>query len=95
MPRLFFEVPTRLRWWMGVLALLPCAPGLTFLLAGWMLDPRVPAQGSPEVQRAAQKARGLYRAGEATLGMGAVFGLVVGWQVFRRREEAEDEEKTP
>ena len=90
MRRLFFEVPRRLRWGMVLLALLPCVPGLTFLVAGWVRDPR--AAGAAGVSRAAQQAQGLYRAGEVTLGAGALFGLVVGWQVFRRREDAEEDD---
>ena len=95
MPRLFFEVPPRLRWVMAALALLPCAPGLTFLLAGWTLDPRHTALNAglgEEHRRAVEQTRGLYQAGSVALIAGMLLGTVVVWNVVRHREEEEDEQ---
>ncbi len=93
MPRLFFEVPPRLRWAMAALALLPCVPGLTFLLAGWARDPGRPtaldAASTGEYRRAVQQTRGLYKAGSAAIAAGMLLGTVVVWNVIRHREEEE------
>ena len=94
MPRVFWTVPVRARLVLSLLAVLPCLPGLTFLLAGWLRDPF--RSGRPrsvpltaEYQRAAGQAKALYRAGGVTLGTGALCGVVVGWKITRRREMAE------
>ncbi len=97
MPRLFFEVPTQLRWVMAALALLPCAPGLTFLLAGWVRDPgraapdEVPTE---EYQRAVQQTRGLYKVGSVALIAGMLIGTVVVWNVIRHRDDDDDQEES-
>ena len=98
MPRLFFEVPPRLRWVMAALALLPCAPGMTFFLAGWLRDPgRVALDTVPtaEYRRAAQQTRGLYKAGSVALVAGMLLGTVVVWNVIQHREDDDEEGDDP
>ena len=83
---------------MLLLMVLPCVPGVTFLLAGWVRDPlrsgRHPtAQTRDESWRARQQAGGLYRAGTVALGAGALCAVVVGWKIVRRRDPEDEEEE--
>ena len=80
------------------LAVLPCVPSFTILLAGWIRDPvrhpgGVHGSTEAEVQRAAEQTRGLYRAGGVALGVGAVCGLAVVWTVMRHRDPEEEEDE--
>lgn len=98
MPRLFFEVPARMRWVILALALLPCAPGLTFLLAGWLRDPgRGVSDTAPteEYHRAVQQTHGLYEAGSVALIAGMLLATVVVWNVIRHRDEDDEKEANP
>lgn len=80
---------------MLLLVVLPCVPGLIFLLAGLVRDPRWSALGQMPPQagneRAAQQTLGLYKAGAAVLAAGVLCGNVVVWQIVRRREDDGEE----
>ena len=91
MSRLFFAAPGKVKLVLVALALLPCAPGATFLLAGWARDPGASAAAGYE--RAREQSHELYRAGSTALGAGLLCGLVVVWTVVRRRDADEDEDK--
>ena len=100
MPRLFFAVPRRLKTVILVLAVLPCMPGFTILLAGWLRDPARHSEGRnstapAELQRAVEQTRGLYRAGSVALGMGGLCGLATLWTVMRQREAEDEEDESP
>lgn len=79
--------PARVRIFMLLLAVLPCAPGLTFLAAGWVRQPRWHAHDD----RAAEQARALRRAGAAVLGAGVLCGALVGWRLVRRHDADTDD----
>ena len=98
MSRLFFAAPGRVKLVLLALALLPCVPGVTFLLAGLARDPQrhpssTGARVSVESLRAAEQAEGLYHAGEAALAMGLLCGMAVVWTVVRRRDEEEEKDE--
>ena len=70
-----------------VCTLLPCAPGVTLLLAGgvtWLID-------RPDSWRAEQ----LLLAGSAVTLAGLVIGTYVLWRLKHPRPEEEDEEQVP
>ena len=96
MSRLYFAAPGRVKLVLLALALLPCAPGLTFLLAGWARDPvhhrHAPSEATAaEIERASEQTHALYLTGGAALGVGGLCGLAVVWTVVRRRDAEEDE----
>ena len=98
MPRLFFEVPARVKRVLLLMVVLPCVPGLTFLLAGWARDPDPPAQDAPfavwaKSHRAERQAFALHRAGVVALVAGVLCGAVIAWKIARQREADEEEEK--
>ena len=97
MPRLFFTAPPKVKLTMLLLAVLPCVPGVTFILVGcchplWPAQDMTPAMWT-SYHRAEAQANGLYKAGAAALGMGLLCGAVVGWQILRQREADEDEDR--
>ena len=79
-----------------LLVVLPCVPGLIFLVVGLARDPFWPGQGpplarrSPEQARAAWQARELYLAGAVTLFGGTLGMAAVVWKIARTRPADED-----
>ncbi len=74
---------TAARW---IFVLLPCAPGLTLLLAAALLW--VVERGEPDVNRILP----LLAAGGAVLLAGMVIGAFVAWRIAHPRPEPEEED---
>ena len=99
MSRLFFAAPTKIRLVMLLMAVLPCVPGIIFLLAGLARDPHRSARPPTPMAQAGDPARGAAGAralqgGGRRVVAGVLCGNVVVWQIIRRRDEEEDEDKT-
>ncbi len=74
------------------LVLVPCAPGLIFLLVGFAVDPLWPAQDpTPAMEaayaRSAWQAHQFYLVGGVALIAGTLGMAAVGWKIARTREE--------
>lgn len=81
------KVSAGVRLGLCLLILVPCLPGFTFLLAGFLTDPH--RQAAPSAVVAADDARrwartrGLYLAGAVVLMVGTLGGAAVVWKIAR------------
>ncbi len=92
------KVSRQVRLGLVLLVVLPCLPGVTFLLTGFSTDPhRYPRDESPAAQaeyaRTWARTRSLYLAGGVTLIVGTLGMGAVLWKIAHPGPSYEEEER--
>ncbi len=82
------NVPPKIKFGLLLLVMLPCLPGMIFLLVGFMTDPHLhprdlSSAGQTEYARTWARTRGLYLAGAVVLMAGTLGMAAVVWKIAR------------